>query len=355
MTTNILTARVSDQTLWHEADMVQKDRWLYVIPENCRKELLLATEHARKWGYTADTVTRNDFPLPEFSTTLMWMGQQLDRGMGLRVLQGMPIEGLAISDIELLYAGLTSWLGRMINQDTRGTLIDHVFDRGLSYDNIAVRGYTTNAQLSPHCDSGDLVGLLCVRPAMEGGMNNLSCAMAIYNALLESHPKYLEPLYRGFYYNIRGNGPVGEFQDITSHRVPVFSYYQGLLSCRFNEKAILTAEQLPNATKLTTLEKEAIACVATLAMRDGIRFDLRLAAGDLLLLNNHTVLHNRDWFKDFDQADKKRLLLRQWINLDAARELEFEFADHYNTGSRMGPAIHQTSNSMTRETANVRN
>jgi len=357
MNEKILTNRVSDQTLWYAADMLQlkKDRWLHVISADNRQELLNATEYAKTRGGEPNTITRDDFPLPEFSNTLLWMGQQLDRGLGLRMLQGIPIEGLTISDIELLYAGLTSWLGQMINQDTSGTLIDHVFDRGLSYENIAVRGYTTNAQLSPHCDSGDLVSLLCIRPAMEGGINNLSCSMAIYNALLESHPEYLEPLYRGFYYNIRGNGPVGEFQHITSHRVPVFSYHQGLLSCRYNEKAILTAEQLPNAKKLTTLEKEAIACVTELAMRDEIRFDLRLESGDLLFLNNNTVLHNRDWFRDFDQADRKRLLLRQWINLDNARELEFEFADHYNTGPRMGPALHQTSQSMTRETAHVRN
>jgi hypothetical protein len=341
MTATILSATVSDPTLWHAIDMVQKERWLIVISETSRRELLRAANHAKQRGCTPQTVTRNDFPLPDLSSTLVLMGQQLDREMGLRVLRGFPIEGLAICDIELLYAGLTSHLGQMINQDTMGTLIDHVFDRGANYDNISVRGYTTNAQLSPHCDSGDLVGLLCIRPAMEGGTNNLSCAMAIYNAILESHSEYLEPLYRGFYYNIRGNGPVGELRDRTAHRVPVFSYYRSQLSCRFNEKAILTAEQLPNATKLTSLEKEAIACVAELAMHDDIRFDLRLESGDLLFLNNNTVLHNRDWFRDSDQADRKRLLLRQWINLDAGRALEFNFADHYNTGPRMGPAIHR--------------
>ena len=228
----------------------------------------------------------------------------------------------------------------MINQDTSGTLIDHVCDRGRSYDDISVRGYTTNAQLTPHCDSGDLVGLLCVRPAKEGGMNNISCAMAIYNEILKTHPEYLEPLYKGFYYNIRGNGPIGKYQDITSHRVPVFSFHDGMLSCRYNQKAILTAEELPNTEPLTHLEKDAINCVATLAMDDKIRFDVSFEAGDLAFLNNNTVFHNRGHFTDHDDPEKKRLLLRQWINLEEARELTFEFADHYNTGSRLGPAIH---------------
>lgn len=353
MIPSILNSRVSDQTLWLAADMDDTSQWLHVVSDQGCDELLRATDFAKTRGVTPGTLTPEDFPLPTFSSQLAAMGRDLDRGTGLRLLKGVPIAGLSIGDIELLYAGLTSHMGTMINQDVHGTLIDHVYDRGFSYDNIAVRGYTTNAQLSPHCDSGDVVGLLCVRPAMEGGINNLSCAMAIYNAILDSHPEYLTPLYRGFYYNIRGNGPIGKFQDSTSHRVPVFSYYQSQLSCRFNEKAILTAEQLSSEIKLTDLEKDAIACVAELAMRDDIRFDLRLATGDLLFLNNNTTLHNRDWFRDYDQAERKRLLLRQWINLNDARALDPRFADHYNTGPRMGPALHQNSTPDTQERPHV--
>ena len=171
-------------------------------------------------------------------------------------------------------------------------------------------------------------------------MNNISCSMAVYNELLEHYPEYLEPLDRGFYYNSRGNGPLGEFRDVTSHRVPVFSFHKGKLSCRYNQKAILTAAELPGVPPLSGIEKDAINCVAELAMRDDIRFDVILEAGDLAFLNNNTVLHNRDHFVDFAEEERKRLLLRQWINLDHARELTFDFADHYNTGPRRGPAIH---------------
>jgi hypothetical protein len=98
-------------------------------------------------------------------------------------------------------------------------------------------------------------------------MNNLSSSIAVYNELVDSHPELLELLFRGFHYNIRGNGPLGDYRDIT-------------------------------------------------------------------LLNNYTVHHNRDEFVDFDKPEEKRLLLRQWINLDGARELTWDFADHYNTGPR---------------------
>jgi hypothetical protein len=332
--------KVSDGTVWVAQDLQDQARWLTVLSSARQHELMRALDIAKGHGCTIENIGREDFPLPALRPVLDEISRQLDKGVGFAVLRGIPLTGLALEDIELLYAGLTSHLGEKINQDIRGTLIDRVYDQKKSYDDISVRGYTTSAQLTPHCDTGDLVSLLCVRPAKQGGLNNISCAMAIYNELLEFWPDYLEPLYRGFFYNIRGNGPVGRYQDITAHRVPVFSYYKGTLSCRYNQKAILTAQELPHSELLSELEQQAVNKVAELAMRDDIRFDVHLETGDLAFLNNNTVLHNRDYFIDHEDESRRRLLLRQWINLHNARELACEFADHYNTGPRKGPAIH---------------
>ncbi len=333
--------KVADGTLWFAKDLQDRADWLNVLSLDRQLELLRALEVAKDHGCTIATIGRDDFPLPELGPGLDELSRELDKGVGFAVLRGIPLAGLPLEDIELLYAGLTSHLGKKINQDTHGTLIDRVYDQKKNYDDIRVRGYTTSAQLTPHCDTGDLVSLLCVRPAKQGGINNISCAMAIHNELLEYWPDYLEPLFRGFYYNIRGNGPLGKYQDITAHRVPVFSYYKGMLSCRYNQKAILTAPELLQSEPLSGFEQLAVNKVAELAMRDDIRFDVHLESGDLAFLNNNTVLHNRDHFIDHEDEALRRLLLRQWINLHEARELTYDFADHYNTGARMGPAIHR--------------
>lgn len=336
----MLNGKVKDGTIWYAKDMKDNTSWLHPITAEQQQEITDALKIAKAKGCTVQSVTKEDFPLPHFGKLLAQMQTELDKGYGFSVLRGVPIEGLDINDIELIYSGVTAHFGQKFNQDTQGTLIDHVTDRGGDYTDISVRGYTTNAQLTPHCDSGDLVVLLCVRPAKEGGLNNISCTMAVYNELVENHPEYLEPLYNGFHYNIRGNGPIGDYQDITEHRVPVFSYYEDMLSCRYNQKAMLTAEELPGVEALTKLEKEAINYITELAMRDDIRFDAQLESGDIAFLNNHTVLHNRGSFTDYDEPERKRLLLRQWVNLEGARRLTDDFADHYNTGARKGPAIH---------------
>lgn len=343
MTTGRLRQKVADGTVWYARDMQNQTNWRYQLSANHQQELLRALSLAKNDDCTVEEIGREDFPLPTFAPALIDISHRLDKGAGFAVLRGIPLDGLTIEDIELLYAGLTSHLGEKVNQDTRGTLIDRVYDQNKNYDDISVRGYTTNARLTPHCDTGDLVSLLCVRPAKQGGRNNISCSMAVHNELIETWPNYLKPLYRGFFYNIRGNGPVGKYQDITSHRVPVFSYHKGMLSCRYNQKAILTAQELALTEPLSDFEKRAVNKVAELAMRDDIRFDVELEAGDLSFLNNNTVLHNRDQFTDHEDEAKKRLLLRQWINLHESRELAHEFADHYNTGPRRGPAIHRRS------------
>jgi alpha-ketoglutarate-dependent taurine dioxygenase len=178
-----------------------------------------------------------------------------------------------------------------------------------------------------------------VRQAKSGGVNTLASSMAIYNELLARHPEYLEALYNGFHYNIRGSGPPVKYRDMTAHRVPAYSYYQGKLSCRFNQKAILTSEQLPGAPPLTRMEKDAVNELAELSMRPDLSYEVLLEPGDLLLLSNHSVFHNRDAFEDWDEPARKRLLLRKWINIPNARELTWEFADHYNTGPRQGPYV----------------
>jgi hypothetical protein len=330
---------VADGSAWTR-DQIQANRsWVYQVELAVGAELEDAIGAASSARHRRADLSAAEVPLPSAGELVSAVLEQLEHGRGMALMRGVPVQGRDIGDCELLYEVLAAHLGTSIVQDTEGTLTDHVADRGLSYDQISVRGYTTNAQLTPHCDSGDIVALLCIHPAKSGGVNTLSSSLAVYNEILRFHPDLLEPLYRGFYYNIRGNGPPGPYHDITSHRVPVYSFHRGRLSCRFNQKAILTAEQLPGGPTLTEIEKRAVNTVAELSMDSRFSVDIPLAPGDLLLLCNHTVFHNRSSFEDGEEPHEKRLLLRKWINVAEGRELTLDFGDHYNTGIRQGPYV----------------
>jgi hypothetical protein len=324
---------------WSGAELADDDGWQLDLTPEMASEVQDACAQARRLGRTLEDLEQRGFELPLTSSILDRALDCVENGRGLAVIRGLPIHGLADEDDAYMYAGVARNLGVSIVQDTLGTKIDRVQDRGLDYNDISVRGYTTSAQLTPHCDSGDVVALLCLRQAASGGENVMSSALSVYNEILERRPDLLDALYRGVHFNIRGNGPPGTFRDLTAHRVPIFSYHEGRLSCRFNEKAMLTSELLPGAPPLTPEEKEAIAEVARLAMEDRHCVTWTLAPGELLLLNNHAVFHNRSAFTDGDRPDQKRMLLRKWINIRNGRPLTRAFADHYNTGSRQGPYV----------------
>ena len=335
------TEVVRDLSAWTRSDMDEDKSWIYRLSEDEIVELESSFIELKKKNIPHSEIAKQDFPLMNLDSKFEALQNEIEDGRGIAVLKGVPIEGKSIDEIEVLYAAISSHIGTSIYQDTKGSLIDHVTDRGLNYDDISVRGYTTNAKLTPHCDSGDIVSLLCVRPAKSGGLNTLSSSITLFNEMFENHEELLEPLYNGYHYNIRGNGPPGEFEDMTAHRVPVYSYYKGKLSCRFNAKAILTSEQIPGVPKLSQLEKDAVNKLAELSMLEKFSYQLMLEPGDLLLLSNYSVFHTREAFVDWEDLDRRRLLLRKWINIPNSRDLTWEFADHYNTGPRQGPYVNE--------------
>ena len=75
----------------------------------------------------------------------------------------------------------------------------------------------SSAELRPHCDITDIVGLVCLRTAKEGGESTIRSAMTIYNEIFDKHSEYLPALHRGFHFSstakarqaIRTRSPTG--------------------------------------------------------------------------------------------------------------------------------------------------
>jgi hypothetical protein len=314
----ILRDPVSDGSAWTRDEITRDRSWIYDLDGETAADAEHALAQARASGVQHHTqVTPESFPVPAGRELFQAVREQLEHGRGFALVRGVPIAGKDVSDCEVLFAGLSNHVGTSVVQDPAGTHIDHVIDIGLS--------------------SADATTLLCLRPAKSGGVNTLSSALAIYNEILEHDPELLATLYEGMHYNVRGCGPPGPFQDVTSHRVPVFSYHADRLSCRFNEKGILSSEQIPGAPAIRDHEKQAIAKVAELASDPRFSVDIVLEPGDWLLMCNYTVFHNRSAYEDFPEPDRRRLLLRRWLNFPNGRDLTWEFGDHFDTGIRQGP------------------
>ena len=72
------------------------------------------------------------------------------------------------------------------------------------------------------------------------------------------------------------------------------------------------------------------------AARDDIRLEMMLEPGDMQFCNNHMVLHSRTAYEEWPDADRKRHMLRLWLNNPEGRKLAPEFADRYGNGVGMG-------------------
>ncbi len=341
----ILTEPVTGPSAWTCAELAADDGWIYPLGAAEIGELEAAVEEVGEKGLKLYEFGADDFPLPTLGATMVDIAEQLEFGRGCALIRGLDAGRYDEQTLKTLYWGIGVHLGTPVSQNARGQLIAHVRDTDVDYHSNNVRGYTTNARIAPHCDPADTVGLLCAQPAKKGGGSEITSAMTIHNEILATHPEYLEPLAAGFHFDLRGEGSTGDPDEVTFDKVPVFSYFDGRLSCRFNVRTIKDG-QVKAGEPLRGLALEAVGAVAELAMRDDIRFDLAFQKGDIQILNNHMILHARAGFEDHPEPERRRNLLRLWVNLREGRRLAPEFADRLNTGPRGG--IHIKSQAQAR-------
>ena len=335
----ILREPVTGPSAWKATDFLNDDSWMYRFSETELRELNEATRALKAKGLKPVEFTQADFPLPTLGPRIAELLHEIEYGRGFVLLRGLNVDDYDLDTLKVLYWGLGTHLGDIISQNSQGDLLGIVTDlengkyaNGGYYENN-VRGHRTNADLKPHADSSDLVGLLCVRPAMTGGYSMICSSMTIYNEILANRPDLIEPLTEGFHFDLIGKGT--KAIEVSNSKIPVYSYFEGMLSCRFNKQQIELGAQ-KCGIPLTPLQQEAIDTVRKLSVREDLLLPMDFQPGDIQLLNNHCTLHARTGYEDHPEPDNKRFLLRLWVNVPNGRPLAPEFADRLNTGGRGG-------------------
>lgn len=196
--------------------------------------------------------------------------------------------------------GLGTHLGYFLSQNGRGHVLGHVKDVGDDPTQIdKVRIYRTTARQFFHSDDGDVVGLLCLHRAKEGGESDIVSSHAVWNSLQEEHPDVAELLTEPIWYFDR-KGEVSENQEEWT-RQPVFyleapstpaaeprvyckwdPYYVRSLG-RFSEKGAIPPLSQEQQRALDILENTC----RRLALH------MVLERGDIQFLSNEHLLHSR--------------------------------------------------------------
>lgn len=331
----VLRKPIADRSAWKGCDIAGRKDWLHTLTPSALGEIDQALARLRDNPVALTEIHREHFDLPALAKELADVSSELENGRGFVVVRGLPFGKYSDEDIARIFWGIGTHLGLPISQNASGDLLGHVRAiEGLKYMDKNVRGYQTNAELFFHNDNCDIVGLLCFRKAKSGGVSRLASAMTLYNEVLAKHPEYLDVLARGFHYDLRGEELPG-VSPLTPHRIPVYSWFEGRLSCRYVYTAIVTAARKAGMS-FTDEETAAMTFLNETAAREDVRLDMMLEPGDMQFCNNHMVLHSRTAYEEWPEADRKRHMLRLWLNNPQGRRLAPEFADRYGQGVGMG-------------------
>jgi alpha-ketoglutarate-dependent taurine dioxygenase len=256
------------------------------------------------------------------------MLREIRTGRGALILRGFPVDKYDLMDIQRVYLGIGRHFGMPNSQNTRGDIIGHVTDKRSGdfgkknqKGEVVLRGYENNSELELHTDAADIAALLCIRKAKTGGMSSIADALKVYEILAKEFPEDLALLEKGWPAHRRNEQMPGQ-PKVTPYDVPVFGWKDGLLSCKKNTIAAHgTALEALGKGWLDAASEAALKRFDAVAARPEVRCDMQLQPGEILYLNNFEFLHARTNYVDWDEPEKKRLLLRLWLEFEPPRPM----------------------------------
>jgi hypothetical protein len=331
--TSVFPAFIDHPMAWRGSDIVSKDEIAFDLTARQAKALeeLLMRFRAEQLGL-GDILPRH-CRHPALDDDLRSVFKKIQAGRGLVIVRGIPVADHSVEEVSKMFWALGAHFGCAVSQSARGDLLGLVRDETPPGEVESARGYTSRRELSLHTDLGQIVGLMCVRQARNGGYSQYASGLAVYNEIRVRRPDLMPILCRGFPYHRRGE-EAPSAAPITPYDIPVFSQRDGQVSV-FMVREIINAAFRDLKRSFTRQEIEAIDTFRSTA--EALQFETRLEPGEATFSNNYTILHARSEFEDWDAPEQKRLMLRLWLDVDHdARPVVPEIHIYENRGGRSG-------------------
>jgi hypothetical protein len=304
---------------WSGDALSRSGHWIYELTATDISEIDVALGIASERGIAWVDLGRENFPLPALGPKLAAIGEELEEGSGIALLRGFPVERYADDALRLAFMGIGLHLGVPVYQNASGermrAIRDEGPDRGERYGEVASGDgaflssrarVASTGELRFHTDRSDLVALLCVRPAKQGGLTRIASSVAVHNAMLARRPDLLECLYQPYPRSRFGE----EAQDNDAfYPLPVVGVRDGKFTSHYSRTYIEAAQLNEAAPRLGDSQWEAIDTLAALA--EELCIETQFEPGDLQFLNSHVTYHSRSAYED--DPGLGRLLYRLWL------------------------------------------
>ncbi len=320
---------VSGPSAWYGNEMQSDSTWVHPLNETEIAEIEHATDTLLRAKTDIATISRSNFPLPTLAKKLAVIAKEVVNGRGFALMRGMPVAKWSLEKSAAAYFGVGTYLGNARSQNAMGHVLGHVRDVGRDAENDpTARIYQTTERQTFHTDSCDIVGLLCLRTAKTGGYSSLVSSMTLYNEVLKRRPDLAVELFKPMQSDRRGEVPAGKKP---WHSIPVYNWHEGFLSAHYARRYINSARRFDEVPPLTKAQTEALDLIDELANDPQINLQMQFEPGDMQWVHNHTMLHDRTAYEDWDEPEKKRHLLRLWLAAPNARPLPPIYADRWGS------------------------
>lgn len=301
------TSRLESPLVWKGSDWKDENQWVFQLTEEHLREIDDAVTHFKSLDVPWGKLSPSTFPLATLGPILREQSKEIYSGRGFFVLRTIPVDKYTREDVVIIYAGVSSWVGTLRGvQDPNGAVLAHIKDLSQTAHEktIGAPAYTTDKQVF-HTDAGDIIALFALQVAAEGGISRISSSWRVYNELAEKRPDLIKTLSEPWIADTFGADPPYRSR-------PLLFSQDGKVIIQYARRLFTGFLHLPRSSDIppiTEAQAEALDTLHFLAEEHAL--GLNFQKGDIQFINNLSIFHGRDGFKD--DGEKSRHLLRLWL------------------------------------------
>ncbi|TCP29886.1 TauD/TfdA family dioxygenase [Sphingomonas sp. BK235] len=308
---------IHTEAAWRGDVLSKGDGWIYQLSA----EELAELEELGTRFVEADPdlrfVQKEEYPLTACAEAVLEWGRDVDSGRGFVLVRGLRTHLYSDALSAAIYYILGLHMGDPIRQNEKGDLIDSVYATSdKTMDDPTAKSSKVRDGLVYHSDSSDIVALMCLRPAKEGGASCLVSGAQIYNEILRRRPDLAPLLLEPYHWDWRRQDVRAPADTYTS---PIIDLTDGVFSMYAGSLYILTAQDYPGVPKLTDAQIEVLKLFDEIAYEPGMAIEMDFRPGDIQWLSNYAALHARTGFDDYPEPQRRRHLLRLWLSRQGDR------------------------------------
>ena len=285
------------------------------LSNECLEEVTLILKLLKSNPIPLLALSPEDMELPHFEKLSLKIREILNRGLGFCILNKLPVENMSECEAIAIYWLLAQLVGRPVAQKwSDGRMIYSVMDLGRPSGN-GVRPDVTNEEQSFHTDNSynisppDHVGLLCLRPAAEGGLSRIVNMVAVLEVMNEQYPSFVPRLYQPYFFDRQR-----EHSDTDKNTIcaPLLSDEEGRLRVRVSRNLIYQGYKL-EGKKINATSEAALDAFFAVIDDPKMFIEFQFQKGQIQFLNNRLIGHKRTKFKDIPKMGMERKLCRIWL------------------------------------------